>query len=109
MEVSLYDLLSGRWERTHLPVVPVGSLYFFLSDYLRSEAHLMSAHRPPVYTFLRLRLCLGLTAGSVLARRKSPSYLEKEKKVSGEIMDAFAIHGLGSRDVASGRRGGIIS
>lgn len=122
MEVSLYDLLCGRWERTHLHVLhstardhflslaQPGLLSFFLSDYLRSEAnHLMSVHGPSVYTFLRLRLCLGLTAGSVLARSKSPSYLEKEKKVSGEIMDAFAIHGLGSRDVASGPRGGIIS
>lgn len=63
----------------------------------------------PSLLFLHLRLCLGLTTGSVLARSKSPSYLEKEKKVSGEIMDAFAIHGLGSRDVASGPCGGIIS
>lgn len=121
MEVSLYDLLCGRWERTHLHVshstardrflslAQHGFLYFFLSDCLQSEAHLMSVHGPSVYTFLRLRLCLGLTAGSVLAWSKSPSYLEKEKKVSGEIMDAFAIHGLGSRDVASGPRGGIIS
>lgn len=83
-------------------------LSFFLTVYER-EAHLMSVHGPSVYTFPRLRLCLGLTAGSVLAWSKSPSYLEKEKKVSGEIMDAFAIHGLGSRDAASGPRGGIIS
>lgn len=122
--VSLYDLLcsdrsahvctsctvrhvitSFHWHRL------AAFSSFFLTIYRVELIWCLCTGRPsiPSSLFLLLRLCLGLTTGSVLARSKSPLYLEKEKKVSGEIMDAFAIHGLGSRDAALGLCGRIIS